>query len=64
VPPGYELVVEIDTSGKERSEAAALAAEYADAGTTWWQEPVWQLMYQHPGDIAPLRAAIAAGPLL
>jgi hypothetical protein len=64
VPPGYELVVEIDTSGKERGEAAALAAEYADAGTTWWQEPVWQLMYQHPGDIAPLRAAIAAGPLL
>ncbi len=63
VAPDYELVVEIDTSGKERSEAAALAAEYADAGTTWWLEAVWQQMYEHPGEVAPLRARIAAGPL-
>lgn len=63
VGPDYDLVVEIDTSGKERSEAAALAAEYADAGTTWWLEAVWQQMYEHPGDVAPLRSRIAAGPL-
>lgn len=63
VAPDYDLIVEIDTSGQERSEAAALAAEYADAGTTWWLEPVWQQMYEHPGDIAPLRNRIAAGPL-
>jgi alkanesulfonate monooxygenase SsuD/methylene tetrahydromethanopterin reductase-like flavin-dependent oxidoreductase (luciferase family) len=64
VAAGYDLVVEIDTSGKERGEAAALAGQYADAGTTWWLEAVWQQMYEHPGEVAPLRARIAAGPLL
>jgi alkanesulfonate monooxygenase SsuD/methylene tetrahydromethanopterin reductase-like flavin-dependent oxidoreductase (luciferase family) len=64
VRPGYEVVVEVDSSGKDRREAAALAATYADAGATWWLEAVWQLMYQHPADVAPLRDAIAAGPLL
>jgi alkanesulfonate monooxygenase SsuD/methylene tetrahydromethanopterin reductase-like flavin-dependent oxidoreductase (luciferase family) len=64
VAPGYHVVVEVDSSGKERNDGAELAAEYADAGATWWLEAVWQLMYEHPGDIAPLRDAIAAGPLL
>jgi alkanesulfonate monooxygenase SsuD/methylene tetrahydromethanopterin reductase-like flavin-dependent oxidoreductase (luciferase family) len=63
VPPGFELIVEIDTREKERGEAAALAAEYSEAGATWWLEPVWQEMYEHPGEIAPLRARIGQGPL-
>jgi Luciferase-like monooxygenase len=64
VRSAYDMVVEIDTSKRDRSEAAALAGEYADAGTTWWLEPVWQMMYEHPAEVEPLRAKIAQGPLL
>jgi alkanesulfonate monooxygenase SsuD/methylene tetrahydromethanopterin reductase-like flavin-dependent oxidoreductase (luciferase family) len=63
VDPSFELIVEIDTYAKERGEAKALAAEYSDAGATWWLEPVWQQMYEYPGEIEPLRARIAQGPL-
>jgi alkanesulfonate monooxygenase SsuD/methylene tetrahydromethanopterin reductase-like flavin-dependent oxidoreductase (luciferase family) len=62
VDSAFELIVEIDTKDKEVQEASSLAAEYADAGTTWWLEPVWQWMYEHPGDIRPLRERIAQGP--
>jgi hypothetical protein len=62
VGPDFEVIVEIDTSGRERTEAAAIAADYAAAGTTWWLEPVWQSMYEFPGEVEPLRARIAQGP--
>jgi alkanesulfonate monooxygenase SsuD/methylene tetrahydromethanopterin reductase-like flavin-dependent oxidoreductase (luciferase family) len=62
VAPDFDVIVEIDTSGKERAEAAAIAADYAAAGATWWLEPVWQSMYEFPGEVGPLRARIAQGP--
>jgi alkanesulfonate monooxygenase SsuD/methylene tetrahydromethanopterin reductase-like flavin-dependent oxidoreductase (luciferase family) len=62
VGAGFEVIVEIDTSAKTRAQAARVAAEYSDAGTTWWLEPTWQLMYQHPDDTGPLRARILEGP--
>jgi alkanesulfonate monooxygenase SsuD/methylene tetrahydromethanopterin reductase-like flavin-dependent oxidoreductase (luciferase family) len=62
VGPDFDVIVEIDTSEKERAEAADLVAGYAAAGTTWWLEPVWQSMYEFPGEVEPLRARIAQGP--
>jgi hypothetical protein len=63
VDAAYELIVEIDTMERSIPEARSLASEYADAGTTWWLEPVWQQMYEQPGEIDPLRERIARGPL-
>jgi hypothetical protein len=64
VSDNYEIVVEIDTSEKPREEAKAIAEDYADAGVTWWLQPVWQMMYRHPAEVAPLRDEIDKGPLL
>jgi len=59
----YDYVVEISTGGKGEAEAADIAAAYAEAGATWWLEPVWELFYQHPGEVEPLRERILKGPL-
>lgn len=59
----YDHVVEISTRGKSDAEASETAAAYAEAGTTWWLEPVWELFYQHPGEVQPLRERILKGPL-
>lgn len=60
--PELEIIVEIDTSDRATGDAAALAGDYADAGATWWLEPVWELMYKHPGEVEPLRRRIVQGP--
>jgi hypothetical protein len=58
----YDYVVEISTKERSDAEAADLAAAYADAGTTWWLEPVWERFYEHPGEVGPMRERIQQGP--
>jgi alkanesulfonate monooxygenase SsuD/methylene tetrahydromethanopterin reductase-like flavin-dependent oxidoreductase (luciferase family) len=58
----YDYVVEISTKERSDAEAADLAAAYADAGTTWWLEPVWERFYEHPGEVEPMRERIQQGP--
>ena len=60
----YDYVVEISTRERSDSQAREVAAGYAEAGATWWLEPVWELFYEHPGDAGPMRERIRAGPLL
>jgi hypothetical protein len=59
----YQYVVEISTGGQSEAQASELAAAYAEAGATWWLEPVWELFYQHPGEVEPMRERIRQGPL-
>ena len=59
----YEHVVEISTKGQSEAQASELAAAYAAAGATWWLEPVWELFYEHPGEVGPMRERILQGPL-
>jgi alkanesulfonate monooxygenase SsuD/methylene tetrahydromethanopterin reductase-like flavin-dependent oxidoreductase (luciferase family) len=59
----YDYVVEISTREQGDAQAAELAAAYAEAGTTWWLEPVWELYYHHPGEVGPMRERILKGPL-
>jgi alkanesulfonate monooxygenase SsuD/methylene tetrahydromethanopterin reductase-like flavin-dependent oxidoreductase (luciferase family) len=59
----YEYVVEIETRDQSEAQASELAAAYAAAGATWWLEPVWELFYQHPGEVEPMRERILKGPL-
>jgi alkanesulfonate monooxygenase SsuD/methylene tetrahydromethanopterin reductase-like flavin-dependent oxidoreductase (luciferase family) len=59
----YDYVVEISTRGHGRARAAELAAAYAAAGVSWWLEPVWELFYDHPGEVGPMRERIVEGPL-
>ena len=60
----YDYVVEISTKEQSDAEAAELAGAYADAGTTWWLEPVWERFYEHPGEVEPMRERIQQGPLV
>jgi alkanesulfonate monooxygenase SsuD/methylene tetrahydromethanopterin reductase-like flavin-dependent oxidoreductase (luciferase family) len=59
----YDFVVEISTKDQGEAQASELAAAYEAAGTTWWLEPVWELFYDHPGEVEPMRERIAKGPL-
>jgi alkanesulfonate monooxygenase SsuD/methylene tetrahydromethanopterin reductase-like flavin-dependent oxidoreductase (luciferase family) len=59
---GFDLVVEISTKDKSQEAADQIAAAYADAGATWWLDPVWELFYDHPGAVDPLRDRILQGP--
>ena len=59
----YDYVVEISTKGRSEAQASDLAGVYAAAGATWWLEPVWELYYEHPGEVGPMRERILKGPL-
>ena len=37
----YDIVVEGETPGKDRSQAAEITQPYAEAGATWWIEAMW-----------------------
>jgi alkanesulfonate monooxygenase SsuD/methylene tetrahydromethanopterin reductase-like flavin-dependent oxidoreductase (luciferase family) len=57
----YEVVIEAEAPG-DASQAGATLRDYAEAGVTWWLEPVWKLFYAFPGEIEPLRERIRQGP--
>jgi hypothetical protein len=58
----FDIVLEGETPGDDRARAAAIVRPYAEAGATWWLEPVWKLFYAAPGDLGILRARIQQGP--
>jgi hypothetical protein len=37
----FDIVVEGQTPGDDRNQAAALMRQWADAGVTWWMEGMW-----------------------
>jgi len=37
----FDIVVEGQTSGDDRDQAAALMRQWAEAGVTWWMEGMW-----------------------
>ena len=53
----YDIVVEGDTTGLDRAQAAAHVRPWADAGATWWIEARWQA-----SDVEALRACLREGP--
>ncbi|MEX0785438.1 MAG: hypothetical protein WD939_02265, partial [Dehalococcoidia bacterium] len=58
----FEIVIEGNSSGTRRRQAAARVAEYAAAGATWWFEGVFSWLYLPPHDIERMRARIRQGP--
>ena len=37
----FDIIIEGDTPGNDRREAARIVAQWADAGATWWLEAPW-----------------------
>lgn len=57
-----DVIAEGETPEADRRAAAAIAAERAAAGCTWWLETRWQTP-EHPGPrLGQMRARILAGP--
>lgn len=53
----FDIVIEGETPADDRARAAALVAEWAAGGATWWIEALWSLQ-----DDAAVRARVMAGP--
>jgi hypothetical protein len=53
----FDVAVALSDEG-DVSRRTDLAAEYADAGVTWWMEGV----LEEAGDLAEMRALIRRGP--
>lgn len=56
----FDIVVECGSS--DTNTPAGTVRALAEAGATWWLEPVWWSMYSHLGDPGPLRERIRQGP--
>jgi hypothetical protein len=56
--PLYDVLVAGVTPANDRSRAAEMAAEMADAGATWWTERI----NTGRGDLTEMRRRIDAGP--
>ena len=54
----FDIVIESPTPADDPAQAAALAAEWADAGATWLLESFWT----GPNDTDTIRRRIQAGP--
>jgi hypothetical protein len=57
----FDLIVEAGSTTDTNTHVDTVRA-LADAGATWWLEPVWWSMYRHPGDPGPMRERIRQGP--
>lgn len=40
-PTSFDIIIEGDTPGDDKQEAAELVAQWAEAGATWWLEAPW-----------------------
>lgn len=56
-PSPFDVVIEGDTPGDDPHEAARIAAEWAEAGATWWLEAPWDA-----GTEDDVRTRIRQGP--
>jgi hypothetical protein len=57
----FDVIIEAGSTNDENTKADVVRG-YADAGATWWLEPVWYSMYRHPGDPSVMRDRIWRGP--
>jgi hypothetical protein len=53
----FDIVIEGDTPGDNRQEAARIVAQWAEAGATWWLEASWDAETQDD-----VRKRIQQGP--
>lgn len=58
----FDIVIEGWSSGSRPEQAARKAAQYAEAGATWWIEAVWSWLDYAPHDLARLHQRIRQGP--
>ena len=58
----FDVVIEGNSSGSRREQAASKVGEYAEAGATWWIEAVWTWLYLPPQDVDRMRRRIRQGP--
>ena len=56
-PETFDIVIEGDTPGDDRQEAARVVAQWAEAGATWWLEAPWDAETQDD-----VRQRIRQGP--
>jgi hypothetical protein len=63
---GFDVVYQGVTPGDDPGAAAEIVAPYAEAGVTWWLEPIAPYRYgegmAEPWDVERLRARVLAGP--
>jgi hypothetical protein len=57
----FDVVIE-SGSTNDKNTTADFIRPLADAGATWWLEPIWYSMYRHPSDPGPMRERIREGP--
>lgn len=56
-PTSFDIVIEGDTPGDDKQEAARIVTEWAEAGATWWLEAPWDANTQED-----VRKRIQQGP--
>jgi len=57
----FDIVMEGETPGDDRVQAAAIADKWADAGATWWIETRWELP-RDVDQVQEVRKRILQGP--
>ena len=57
-PTPFDIVIEGETPGDDRQEAARIVTPWAEAGATWWLEALWDADTQDQ-----VRQRIQQGPL-
>jgi Luciferase-like monooxygenase len=57
----FDIIMEGETPGDDRAQAAAITSRWADAGATWWTETMWSAPRDAAG-LAALRTRIRQGP--
>lgn len=58
----FDIIIEGNSSGSRREQAASKVAEYAEAGATWWIEAVFSWLFLPPHDLDRMRDRIRQGP--
>jgi hypothetical protein len=59
--PGFDVVADGETPAGDPA-AAAMAADWAGAGCTWWLETRWGMPQDLPERMRQMRERLAAGP--
>lgn len=57
----FDIVMEGQTPGNDREQAALIVRPWAEAGATWWIEGMWDALYE-PDKRSAIRRRIQQGP--
>jgi alkanesulfonate monooxygenase SsuD/methylene tetrahydromethanopterin reductase-like flavin-dependent oxidoreductase (luciferase family) len=60
-PTPFDIIMEGETPGDDREQAAAIIRPWVDAGVTWWIEAMWNTI-DKPGGLEAVRKRIQQGP--